>query len=89
MLTFHIFDFFSETTDWILTKFEGSKNSTWRPLPILYFSDRLENQDGHPGLWLAENFFSYVLKMEQIFDLFSQFWQNLSGSDYFKTYIVL
>ena len=27
-----------------------------RPLPSLCFSRRLERQDGHPGLWLAETF---------------------------------
>ena len=37
-------------------------NGTWRearyqrPMPCLCFSDWLENQDGHSGLWLAETF---------------------------------
>ena len=37
-------------------------NKTWQearsqcPLPSLCFSGRLVNQDGHPGLWLAETF---------------------------------
>ena len=43
-------------------------NETWqerrsqRPLPSLCFSDRLEKQDGHPGLWLAETFSTSPLK---------------------------
>ena len=40
-------------------------NKTWqearsqRPLPSLCFSDRLEKQDGRPGLWLAETFLDF------------------------------
>ena len=43
-------------------------NETWkearskRPLPRLCFSGRLEKQDGHPGLWLAEAFSASPLK---------------------------
>ena len=43
-------------------------NETWqkarsqRPLPCLCFSGRLEKQDGHPGLWLAETFSTSPLK---------------------------
>ena len=43
-------------------------NKTWqearsqRPLPSLCFSDRLEKQDGCPGLWLAEIFSTSPLK---------------------------
>ena len=43
-------------------------NETWqkarsqRPLPSLCFSGRSEKQDGHPGLWLAETFFTSPLK---------------------------
>ena len=43
-------------------------NETWqearsqRPLPSLCFSDRLEKQDGHPCLWLAETFSTSPLK---------------------------
>ena len=33
-----------------------------RPLPSWYFSSRLENQDGRPGLWLAETFLTSPLK---------------------------
>ena len=33
-----------------------------RPLPSLCFSSRSENQDGHPGLWLAETFSTFPLK---------------------------
>ena len=43
-------------------------NETWqearsqRPLPRLCFSGRSEKQDGHPGLWLAETFWTSPLK---------------------------
>ena len=43
-------------------------NETWqearsqRPLPSLCFSGRSEKQDGRPGLWLAETFFTSPLK---------------------------
>ena len=43
-------------------------NETWqearsqRPLPNLCFLDRLEKQDGRPGLWLAETFSTSPLK---------------------------
>ena len=43
-------------------------NDTWQearsqqPLPCLCFSGRLEKQDGRPGLWLAETFFTTPLK---------------------------
>ena len=33
------------------------------PLPSLYFSGQLENQDGNPGLWLAETFSTSSLKL--------------------------
>ena len=43
-------------------------NETWYearshcPLPSLCFSGQSENQDGRPGLWLAETFSTYPLK---------------------------
>ena len=43
-------------------------NETWqearsqRPLPSLCFSGWSENQDGHPGLWLAETFSTFPQK---------------------------
>ena len=43
-------------------------NETWqearsqRPLPSLCFSGRSEKQDGRPGLWLAETFWTSLLK---------------------------
>ena len=54
-LTFHIFDFSSETAE---------QNST--KLDVLYqvlcFSGRSEKQDCRPGLWLAETFLTSPLK---------------------------
>ena len=44
-------------------------NETWqearsqRPLPSLCFSGRSEKQNGHPGLWLAETFWTSPLKL--------------------------
>ena len=108
-LTFHIFDFSSETTEWNLTKlyrkvdlnvlyqvcvFRADRknkmaalasdwlrhfglllwnrwtefNETWQearsqcPLPSLCFSGRSEKQDGRPGLWLVETFWTSPLK---------------------------
>ena len=55
-------------------------NETWqearsqRPLPSLCFSCRSEEQDGHPGLWLAETFSTSPLK------LLNRKQQNLTGS---------
>ena len=55
-------------------------NETWqearsqRPLPSLCFSGRLEKQDGHPGLWLAETFSTSPLKP------LNRIQRNLTGS---------
>ena len=44
-------------------------NETWqearpqRPLPSLFYSGRSEKQDGRPGLWLAETFSTFSLKL--------------------------
>ena len=60
-LTFHIFDFSSETTEHNSTKLDRKQGHN-----ILYkvcvFSDRSEKQDGRPGLWLAETFSTSPLK---------------------------
>ena len=108
-LTFHIFDFFSETAEQSSTKLNRKQdlnvlyqvcvfradqknkmaalasdwlrhfrlllwnrwtefNETWqqarsqRPLPSLCFLGRSQNQDGRPGLWLAETFSTSSLK---------------------------
>ena len=55
-------------------------NKTWQearsqcPLPSLCFSGRSEKQDGRPGLWLAETFFTSPLKP------LNGIQQNLSGN---------
>ena len=55
-------------------------NETWqearsqRPLPSLCFSGRLEKQDGCPGLWLAETFWTSPLKP------LNRIQRNLTGS---------
>ena len=55
-------------------------NETWqearsqRPLPSLCFSGRSEKQDGRPGLWLAETFWTSPLKP------LNGIQQNLTGS---------
>ena len=47
-------------------------NETWlvsrsqHPLPSLWFLGRFENQDGSPGLWLAETFVFFSATAEQI-----------------------
>ena len=69
-LTFHIFDFFSET----------ESNVTWqearsqRPLQSLCFLGWSEKQDGRPALWLAETFLTSPLKP------LNGIQRNLSGS---------
>ena len=60
-LTFHIFDFSSETAEQNLTKTWQEARSQ-RPLQSLCFSGRSEKQDGRPGLWLAETFSTSPLK---------------------------
>ena len=59
-LTFHIFDFSSETTERNSTKLDRKQD-----LNVLYqvcFLGRSEKQDGRPGLWLAETFSTSPLK---------------------------
>ena len=72
-LTFHIFDFFSETAEQNSTKLDRKQE-----LNILYqvcvFSGRSEKQDGRPGLWLAETFSTSLLKPLKGIQ------QNLTGS---------
>ena len=72
-LTFHIFDFSSETAEQNLTKLYRKVD-----LNVLYqvcvFSGRSEKQDGRPGLWLAETFSTSPLK------LLNGIQRNLMGS---------
>ena len=72
-LTFHIFDFSSETAEWNSTKLDRKQD-----LNVLYqvcvFSGRLEKQDGCPGLWLAETFSTSPLKQ------LNRIQQNFIGS---------
>ena len=55
-------------------------NKTWqearsqRPLPSLCFSGQSEKQDGRPGLWLAETFWTSSLKR------LNRIQRNLTGS---------
>ena len=75
-LTFHIFDFSSETTKQNSFRI----NETWQearnqhPLPSLCFSGRSEKQDDRPGLWLAETFLTSPLKPQNGIQ------RNLTGS---------
>ena len=52
-----IFDF-SETAEWNSTKLDRKQDFILLLL-ILCLSGRSENQDGRPGLWLAETFFDF------------------------------
>ena len=54
-LTFHIFNFSSETSEQNSTKLDR-KQELKHPLPSLCFLGRSEKQDGRPGLSLAETF---------------------------------
>ena len=60
-LTFHFFNFSSETTELNSTKLDRKQD-----LNVLYqicvFSGRSEKQDGRPGLWLAETFSTSPLR---------------------------
>ena len=71
-LTFHIFDFSSETTEWNSTKLNRKQDPN-----VLYqvcvFRGRSEKQDGRPGLSLAETSTSPLKQLNGI-------QRNLSGS---------
>ena len=73
-LTFHIFDFFSETAKRNSTKLDRKQD-----LNVLYkvcvFSGRSEKKGGRPGLWLAETFSTSPLKP------LNGIQQNLTGSN--------
>ena len=60
VVNFHIFDFFSETTEQNSTKLDRKQDLN--VLPSLCFSGHLEKQDVCPGLWLAETFSTSSLK---------------------------
>ena len=55
LIGWDIFAFFSTAVERNSTKLRQEARYQ-RPPPNLCFSDRLENQDGHPGHWLAETF---------------------------------
>ena len=61
LIGWDIFDFSSETAERNSTKLDRMGRSQ-RPLPSLYFWGRFEKQDGRPGLWLAETFWTSPLK---------------------------
>ena len=67
------FDFFSKTAEGNSTKLDRKQD-----LNVLYqvcvFSGRSENQDGRPGLWLAETFLTSSLKP------LNRIGRNLTGS---------
>ena len=60
-LTFHIFDFFSETTERNLTKLYWKVDLNVLYQVCVFRADR-KNEDGRPGLWLAETFSTSPLK---------------------------
>ena len=57
--------------------FLGSKISTFSTKFV--FLGPIRKQDGHPGLWLAETFWTSPLK------LLNRIWQNLTGSKISKS----
>ena len=62
-LTFHIFEFYSETAERNSMKLHRKRN-----LNVLYqvcVSGWLEKQDGRPGLWLAETFSTSPMKSQK------------------------
>ena len=65
-LTFHIFNFSSETAEWSSTKLDRKQDlNRQRPLPSWCFLGLSEKQDGRPGLWLAETFSTSPLKLKE------------------------
>ena len=60
-LTFHIFDFSSETTERNLTKLYRKVDFNVLYQVFVFRADR-EKKDGRPGLWLAEAFSTSPLK---------------------------
>ena len=74
-LTFHIFNFSSETAEWNSTKLDRKQdlNVLW-VYQVCVFSGWSEKQDGRPGLWLAETFSTSPLKPQNGIQ------RNLTGS---------
>ena len=62
LIGWDIFDFSSETAEGYSTKIWQEARSQ-RPIQSLCFSGWSENQDGRPGLWLAETFSTSSLKL--------------------------
>ena len=60
-LTFHIFDFSSETAERNLTKLDRKQDLNFLYQVCVFRVDR-KKQDGRPGLWLAETFSTSFLK---------------------------
>ena len=61
-LTFHIFDFSSETAEWNSTKLDRKQYLNVLYQVCVFFFGRSGKQDGCPGLWLAETFSTSPLK---------------------------
>ena len=72
-LTFHFFDFSSETTEWNLTKLDRKQDLNVFYQVCVFRADR-KKQNGHPGPWLAETFLTSPLK------LLNGIQRNLTGS---------
>ena len=69
-LTFYSFNFFSATAEWNLTKFNRKQISASSSTRF----DWSENQDGRPGLWLAEIFLTFLQSL-------NRFQWNFTGSN--------
>ena len=61
VVTFHIFDFSSETAEQNLTKLYRKVDLNVLYQVCVFRADR-KKQDGRPGLWLAETFWTSSLK---------------------------
>ena len=76
-LTFHIFNFSDETTEWNLMKLNRKANTFVHNVlcQVCVFSVRLENKDDRPGLWLVKIFSTSLVYRWKEFD---QTWQETS-----------
>ena len=81
LLTFHIFDFFSETSELNSTRLDMSKNWTSSINFVVFFSGRWENKDSRHCLWLADTVSTSSMKP------LNGIWRNFTLSKNWTSFI--